>query len=162
MSKRVILVAVDVRSAHNVGSLFRTCDGFGAELFLVGISPRPEYDDDPRLPYVAKRAQKEIEKTALGAEQTVKWRHADTLLECQNILKKENVRLVAIEQAEGSKSIKTLNPEGSVALVVGREREGLDPVELKLCDEIYEIPMKGQKESLNVSVAGAIALYQLS
>ena len=127
---------------------------------LVGICPRPASEDDGRLPHIARKAEKEIAKTALGAEKTVRWRHADTLLECKNILEKESFRMIALEQADGSCSLRELKPDGNVALVVGREVEGLDGVELKLCDAIYEIPMRGKKESLNVAVAAGIALYQ--
>jgi len=160
---KITLVAVDVRSAHNIGSFFRTCDGFDAELYLVGICPRPMSGDyDNRLPYIAQKAHKAISKTALGAEETVRWRHADTLLECKNILKKEGYDLVALEQAPKSKDLDKLKPTKNIALVVGREVEGLEGVELKMCDEIYEIPMKGKKESFNVSVAAGIALYQVA
>jgi 23S rRNA (guanosine2251-2'-O)-methyltransferase len=158
----VILVAVDIRSAHNIGSLFRTCDGFSANLMLVGICPRPRNDDDTRLPFVADKAHKAIAKTALGAEETVNWRHAETLLEAKNILEKEGYSLVALEQTKKSKDISRFSPKNSTAIVVGREVEGLTDVELKLCDEAYEIPMRGKKESFNVSVAAGIALYQLS
>lgn len=159
---KICLVAVDVRSAHNIGSMFRTCDGFGAELYLVGICPRPIHDDDSRLPYISKKSHKEISKTALGAEESVKWRHADTLLECINNLKKENFKFVAIEQSKSSKQLKSLQIEQNTALVVGREVEGLSLVEIGLCDEIYEIPMVGKKESFNVAVSAGIALYQAS
>ena len=155
-------MAVDIRSAHNIGSLLRTCDGFGAELYLVGICPRPFNDDDNRLPYVAEKAHRAISKTALGAEESVPWRHADTLLECKNILKKEGYNLVALEQTDKSKQLFKLKPSKNTAIVVGREVEGLDDVELKMCDEIYEIPMLGKKESFNVAVASGIALYQTS
>ena len=158
---KVCLVAVDVRSAHNIGALFRTCDGFGAELFLVGICPRPQHDDDSRLPHIVKRAEKEIAKTALGAEHTVSWRHADTLLECKNILEKEGYSLTAIEQTGDSRPIGELESTSSIALVVGREVEGLTRVELDLCEKAYEIPMVGEKESFNVSVAAAIGLYHV-
>lgn len=155
------MVAVDVRSAHNVGSLFRSCDGFGAELFLVGITPRPAYDDDFRLPHMARKIHKDIAKTALGAEDTVSWRSADTLLECRDILEHEGFTLVAIEQAELSLPMTQLTAEKDIAIVLGREVEGLNPVELSLCECIYEIPMLGDKESFNVSVTAGIALYQL-
>ncbi len=153
---------VDVRSAHNIGSMFRSCDGFGAELYLVGICPRPVHDDDNRLPYISKKSHKEISKTALGAEDTVKWRHADTLLECINNLRKENYKFIAIEQSPRSKSLKSLKIDHNTALVVGREVEGLSLVEIGLCDEIFEIPMIGAKESFNVAVSAGIALYQSS
>lgn len=157
---KLCLVAVDIRSAHNVGSLFRSCDGFGAELFLVGICPRPVFEGDDRLPHIARKAEKEIAKTALGAEKTVRWRHAATLAECKRVLEQEGYTLAAIEQSPESKSLIELEPIGPTALVLGREVEGLDASELKLCDDIYEIEMSGAKESFNVAVAAGIALYQ--
>lgn len=157
---KLCLVAVDVRSAHNIGSFFRTCDGFGAELFIVGASPRPRYDDDNRLPHIAKKAHNEIAKTALGAENTVRWRYAETLLECSRMLHEEGYSIYAIEQARDSRPLQMLDKMKHMALVVGREVEGLDLVELGLCDGTYEISMVGQKESFNVSVAAGIALYE--
>jgi len=117
-------------------------------------------DDDSRLPHIAKKAHKAIAKTALGAEETVTWRHADTLLEAKTILHKEGYKLVALEQSDASTDLRAMQKRGNVAIVVGREVEGLDGVELGLCDEIYEIAMTGSKESFNVSVAAGIALYQ--
>lgn len=157
------LVAVDVRSAHNVGSLFRNCEGFGAELFLVGICPRPiqEGHNDDRLPHIAANAHKEIAKTALGAEEQVRWRYAQTLEECIETLKGEGFRVIALEQSDTSHSIYDLKPTKNTAVLVGREVEGLSEKELKLCDATYEIPMAGKKESFNVSVAAGIVLYQL-
>jgi len=140
--------------------MFRSCDGFSAELYLVGICPRPINDDDTRLPYISKKSHKEISKTALGAEETVRWRYADTLLECINRLKREDYKIIAIEQSERSKSLKNLKITQNTALIVGREVEGLTIVELGLCDEVYEIPMSGSKESFNVAVTAGIALYQ--
>jgi len=160
--QKICLVAVDVRSAHNIGAFFRTCDGLGAELYLVGICPRPRHDDDSRLPHIAKKAEKEIAKTALGAEKTVRWRHHDTLLAAKHELEKDGFTLIGLEQAENSQDIRTFSSDKPVALVVGREVEGLDLVEQKLCEQIVEIPMVGQKESFNVSVAAGIGLYQLS
>ena len=161
MSK-LALVAVDIRSSHNIGSLFRTCDGFGAEMILVGICPRPKSEDDDRLPHIARKAEKEIAKTALGAEKTVPWRHFDTLLEAKRQLNKDGYALIAIEQSDTSRSLREMKLETALALVVGREVEGLSLVELKLCDAVYEIPMTGSKESFNVSVAAGVALYQAS
>ena len=160
IKNKICLVVVDVRSAYNIGSIFRSCDGFGAELFLVGICPRPMYDDDNRLPYISKKSHKEIAKTALGAEQTVQWRYADTLLECMNVLKKEDYKMIAIEQTSNSKPLKSLKIKQNTALVVGREVEGLSLVEIGLCDDAYEIPMTGKKESFNVAVTAGVALYQ--
>jgi tRNA G18 (ribose-2'-O)-methylase SpoU len=161
MKHKICLVVVDVRSAYNVGSFFRTCDGLGAELYLVGISPLPVHENDRRLPYIANKADKEIAKTALGAEKTVRWRHHDTLLAAKLELEKEGYTLCGLEQSPRSKNLKKAILSRPMALVVGREVEGLTEMEQQLCDEIYEIPMKGSKESFNVSVAAGMALYHL-
>ncbi|MCA9324097.1 TrmH family RNA methyltransferase [Candidatus Saccharibacteria bacterium] len=160
---KTILVAVDVRSAHNIGSLFRTCDGFGADLWLVGICPRPMGENDDRLPYIAQKAHKEIAKTAIGAEETVNWQYFPDFHEAVDGLRGLNCRVIAIEQSEHSKSISGLERKNNnIALIVGREVEGLFADELAVCDEHYEIPMQGKKESFNVSVAAAIGLYQVA
>jgi tRNA G18 (ribose-2'-O)-methylase SpoU len=159
--ERVCLVAVDVRSTFNVGSLFRSCDGFGAELFLVGISPHPVRSNDSRLPHIAQKAEREIAKTALGAEKSVRWQYAESLESCIEVLKKDGFRVVAIEQSSSSRELMSLEGKGNIALVLGREVTGLSESELGLCSEVFEIPMRGQKESFNVSVAAGIALYQI-
>lgn len=158
--QKICLVAVDIRSTYNVGSLFRTCDGFGADLMLVGISPRPYSKDEKRLPHVAKKADAAIHKTALGAEKNVKWKYFENLSNCIEYLKKQEYKIIAIEQDVNSKNIRKLNVDKPTALVIGTEVTGLKDEEIQMCDEIYEIPMNGKKESFNVSVAAGIALYQ--
>ncbi len=161
--KNNCLVAVDIRSAHNVGSLFRSCDGFKADLFLVGICPAPRYNGDQRLPHIAIQAEKQIAKTALGAEKSINWDYAEDFITCVEQLKAKGYRIVALEQHKKSKELKNLHSGAEpIALVVGREVEGLRNVELGLCDDFYEIPMQGSKESFNVAVAAGIGLYQLS
>jgi tRNA G18 (ribose-2'-O)-methylase SpoU len=157
---RICVVAVDVRSAHNVGSFFRTCDGFGAELYLVGITPHPRLSTDVRLPHVAKKAEEAIAKTALGAEKTVTWRYASTFQECVDELRSDGFTVCALEQHETSKSLEDMSISQDTALVVGREVEGLYAHEIAACDEVYEIPMIGKKESFNVAVSVGIGLYQ--
>jgi len=134
---------------ENVGSIFRTCDAAGVtKLILTGITPRP-----PR---------KEIDKTALGAVDTVEWESEDNLEFTISNLKKQGFKIVALEQ--DSRSIPYTEFESdnvSVALIVGSETEGVQKEILDLCDTIIEIPMHGEKNSLNVSVATGIALYQL-
>ncbi len=163
--QKVCLVAVDIRSSHNVGSFFRTCDGFSAEIILTGITPRPlGGDNDNRLPHIAVKADKTIAKTALGAEQTVMWRYFTSLRDAVNSLKAENYKLIAIEQAINSKNLAKINETYSndnLALFVGPEVTGLSKDDMELFDDVYEIPMTGKKESFNVSIAAAIALYQV-
>lgn len=160
---RNCLVAVDIRSSHNIGSLFRTCDGFNSDLWLVGICPKPNFQGDNRLPHIVRKIEKDISKTALGAEKTVRWHYAHNLNECIKMLREQGYRIVALEQNTKSKNLyKFVKDDRPVAIFLGREVEGLSELELNSCDEIYEIPMLGKKESFNVSVAAGIALYQIS
>jgi tRNA G18 (ribose-2'-O)-methylase SpoU len=159
---KLCLVAIDIRSSHNVGSFFRTCDGFGADLILVGICPRPLSPlEDDRLPHVQQKTNKEIAKTALGAEKQVSWHYFKTALEAIKYLKSKKYKIYAIEQHKNSQSLQNMNTdEERIALVVGAELTGLSDGVLNKCDQIYEIPMKGSKESYNVAVCAGIALYQ--
>jgi len=156
------LVAVDIRSAHNVGAFFRTCDGFGAELVLIGATPRPKHISDDRLPHVAKKAHEAVAKTALGAENTVQWHYYKTLEDAVKELKRKSYKVFAIEQTAKSLPIKSLLLKQNTAIVVGREVDGLTKEEVDLCDGAFEIPMSGSKESFNVSIAAGIALYQIN
>ncbi len=158
--KKIVLVAADIRSTHNVGSLFRTCDGFGASLILVGITPRPSGKRDDRLPHIGKKAHAAISKTALGAEETVEWDYFETLQESIKFLKQKGYRIYAVEQHTKSKDISLINSDEPTALFVGPEVTGFSKEDLELFDEIFEIPMRGDKESFNVSVVAGIALYQ--
>jgi len=134
---------------ENVGSIFRTSDAAGVtKLILTGITPRP-----PR---------KEIDKTALGAVDTVEWESEENLEFTIFNLKKQGFKIVALEQDSRSIPYTEFQADDvSVALIVGSETEGVQKEILDLCDTIIEIPMHGEKNSLNVSVATGIALYQL-
>jgi len=159
--RRICLVAVDIRSIHNVGSIFRTADGFSAELALVGITPRPKSDsDDDRLPHVVKKAHNALSKTALGAEISVTWRYFKDVNIAINALRSEGFKIVALEQEHNSVPIYEMSRSIPLAILVGTEVTGLSKEVLEQCDLIYEIPMSGGKESFNVSIAAGIALYQ--
>lgn len=158
----VCLVAVDIRSTHNVGSLFRTCDGFDVELVLVGISPYPACKNDTRLPHIVNKVHNAIHKTALGAEETVKWWRTESLSQAVEVLRKRGFTIYALEQDARSEDIAKINLTAPTAIVVGREVTGLTQEERELCERIYEIPMKGKKESFNVSVSAGIALYRMT
>lgn len=159
---KIFFIVHNVRSAHNVGSLLRTADGLGVDrVYLTGFTPHPTYKGDKRLPHESARVERMINKTALGAAQKLDWRHQPDILLLITKLKQQGVMVVAIEQSEKSKPITELGLKSDMALIVGSEIGGIDQPILKLCNEIYEIPMSGSKESLNVAVAGAIALYQL-
>ena len=165
----VILVAHDIRSTHNVGAFFRTCDGLGVDrIIFSGYTPYPKFEGDTRMPHFADKITRQIHKTALGAESTVSFERFETLDEVLLHLKDSGVTLVALEQAPGSlapadvsEQLKTNNIE-TVALILGNEVHGVSEDVLQQMDYIMEIPMHGSKESFNVSVAAGIALYELT
>lgn len=160
--RKIVLIAHDVRSAHNVGSILRTADGFGIEtVYLTGYTPYPVSFKDKRLPHVAKRAEEQIVKTALGAEKTVKWQHEASVLELLHKLKKERFLLAALEQTASAIDLRGFSAEGNIALIIGSEIGGIQQNLLKEMDIHLSIPMLGSKESFNVSVAAAVALYHL-
>lgn len=157
-NREVLLVLHDIRSAHNVGSMFRTADGAGVtRVILSGYSPVP-----PKVGALyLTDADKAFRKTALGAESTVPWKKVSSLPRLMTRLKQEGYTLVALEQAPGSIDYREYRSTGKVALIVGNEVEGVAASILKRCDAILEIPMRGKKNSLNVSVATGIALYEI-
>lgn len=160
--KLLTLVAVDVRSTLNVGSLLRTSDGLGVyEVYLCGITPYPRVQNDTRLPHIADSLEKRINKTALGAQDSVKWQYAESAVDLLKRLKRQGKRIVALEQHAKSKNISQYKLCDDSVLVVGTEVTGLSKEIIDLCDDIVEIAMYGKKESFNVSVAAAIALYTL-
>ncbi|HJM04155.1 MAG TPA: TrmH family RNA methyltransferase [Candidatus Saccharimonadaceae bacterium] len=157
----IILITHNIRSTHNVGSLFRTADGFGvSRIILSGYTPYPTIADDTRLPHIRDKLTRQIHKTALGAEQIVPFEYAD--LPPLPSLKKDGYRIVALEQDARSTSLASYSAPEKVALVIGEEVDGIAAELLEQCDDIIEIPMVGKKESFNVSVATGIALYQLT
>jgi tRNA G18 (ribose-2'-O)-methylase SpoU len=154
----LILIAHDIRSAHNVGALFRTASGVGVEkIYLTGYTLVPAR---PGKLYLS-RAEKDLAKTALGAESSVLYEKQESVKECIEQLKNDGYEIVGLEQSGVSVDYRTPPAGDKVALLIGTEVEGI-PSELQnLCDTLYEIPMAGTKNSLNVSVATGIALYQL-
>ena len=142
----------NVRSTHNVGSIFRTADAAGAQrIFLTGYTPRPT----DRF----GRTQKNIAKTALGAEKTVAWEYGLSAPRLIKRLKQEGWRIVGVEQDARSTDYSLIRANRRIVFVFGNEVRGLSKQILDMCDEIIEIPMRGKKESLNVSVAAGIILF---
>lgn len=161
-SPRIILVAHNLRSTHNVGSLLRTADGLGVErVILSGYTPYPllEGADDDRLPHIAVKLDAQINKTALGAARSVDWSHESELLPVIAQLRSDGWLVAAIEQAADSVSLPDYQPPEKLVLIVGREVEGIEHEVLAACDAVLEIPMSGRKESFNVAQAAAMALY---
>jgi tRNA G18 (ribose-2'-O)-methylase SpoU len=160
--KQIILVAHNLRSAHNVGSLFRTAEGLGVgKLYLSGYSPYPLAANDERLPHLAEKIDRQIAKTALGAEKSIDWQHIFDIAQIITDLKNQGFTAAALEQTPGAIKLPGFAPAGKLVLIVGREVEGIEPEVLELCDLALEIPMLGRKESFNVAQAAAMALYHL-
>lgn len=158
--KDIVLIAHNLRSAHNVGSLLRTADGTGlSKVYFTGYTPYPVSKNDPRLPHLATKINRQIHKTALGAEESMAWEHYQKVEKLIDSLKEKGYLIAAIEQARGSVKLTDFKSKGKLALIVGREVEGLEPEILKQTDVIVEIPMLGAKESFNVAIAGAIVMY---
>ena len=157
----IIVIAHNIRSTHNVGSIFRTAEGFGVhKIILSGYTPYPRIENDVRLPHIADKLTNQIHKTALDAETIVPFEYAET---CDlSALKNAGYRIVGLEQDSTSILLNEYSCPEKVALIIGEEVHGIEPELLAQCEDILEIPMKGQKESFNVSVATGIALYQLS
>lgn len=162
MKTKVHILLPDIRSAYNVGSIFRSADCFGIDkIYLSGTTPTPI----DRFGRSISGAQKEISKTALGAEKTVNWQYLDDLNKFFKSIKKENFTIVSIEQDSKSikleKFIKEKKNMGveNILIIFGNEVDGVNKNILKKSDYIVEIDMKGDKESLNVSVCAGLIMY---
>ena len=156
-NKQVVLIAHDIRSAHNVGAFFRTADGAGVKkIFLTGYTPAPASKK-----FMLTTAEKQIQKTALGAEKVLSWEKRESLDELLSELKKDGYVLYALEQDALSVSYDQYPEADKIALLVGNEVLGVPEELLRQADAILEIPMRGSKNSLNVSVATGVVLYEL-
>jgi 23S rRNA (guanosine2251-2'-O)-methyltransferase len=159
----ITLVLHNIRSTYNVGSIFRTAEGFGVEkIILSGYTPYPAYPGDDRLPHIADKITKQIHKTALGAEKMVSFEYCRDIDSKISEFKRESTPLIALEQHAKSISLKNYKVPEKFVLLLGEEVQGIEPQFLDRCDAILEIPMVGQKESFNVSVVAGIALFSLS
>ena len=144
----IIIVLDNIRSLSNVGAFFRTADAFRiGELYLCGITACPPH--------------REIHKTALGADETVKWRYFEsTVAACQE-LKAEGYRIFAVEQVEGSIALQDFKFEPHTAYILGNEVEGVSEEALPFCEGAIELPQEGTKHSINVSVCAGIVMWKL-
>jgi tRNA G18 (ribose-2'-O)-methylase SpoU len=142
----------NIRSAYNVGSIFRTADAAGVtRLYLSGYTPLP-IDRFGRL-------QKEIAKTALGAERSVSWEHVKDPIRCITMLRAKGWHIAGVEQDARAEDFHTFRARQKTLYVFGNEVRGLSRALSDACDSLIEIPMRGTKESLNVSVAAGIVLF---
>lgn len=150
---KLVVILDNIRSAHNVGSIFRTSDAAGVDrLYLCGITPTP----------YPQRGVDRVSKISLGAEKTIAWEYHNQTQKLIEKLKKEKYKIVALEISEGAINYKKFSPKFPFALIVGNEVRGLDKKILSQTDIILSLPMYGSKKSLNVSVAFGIALYKIN
>lgn len=161
---KITLLLHNIRSTHNVGSIFRSAEGFGvSHIVLSGYTPYPTIDNDTRLPHIREKLTAQIHKTALGAEENIPFSYYDSLqhwVDYNN--SNERLPIIALEQTKKSINIRKFSPPENFALLLGEEVNGIDESYLKMCDLSVEIPMSGKKESFNVSVAAGVALYALT
>lgn len=146
----VVVVLDNIRSQHNIGSIFRTADAFRVGgIHLCGITATPP--------------NREIQKTALGATESVEWRYYPSTMQSVSDLKEQGYAIIAIEQADESKGINDFNPQkfNKIALVFGNEVYGVEDEIMEICDECIEIPQYGTKHSLNVSVSAGIVIWDV-
>ncbi len=146
----IIIVLENIRSAYNVGSVFRTSDAFLIEaIYIIGYSAKPPH--------------KEIKKTALGAEETVEWKYFKTTAEAVEVLRQQGFNVFAAEQAEGSYKLNAIGfePEEKIAVIFGNEVTGVEQSTIALCDGCLEIPQLGMKHSLNIATAAGVVLWEL-
>ena len=143
----VVLVLDNIRSLHNIGSVLRTADAFLLEaVYLCGITATPPHRD--------------IHKTALGAEDTVYWKHFPTTMEAVDHLRNSGFKIFAVEQAEGSTMLHDFIPPDKTALVFGNEVNGVDQSVIHQCDGCIEIPQLGMKHSLNIAVSAGMVVWE--
>ena len=146
----VIVVLENIRSAYNVGSVFRTSDAFLVEaIYIIGYTSQPPH--------------KEIKKTALGAEESVLWKHFNTSAEAIADLKEKGYNVYAVEQVEGSFKLNAIGFEADekIAVIFGNEKSGVEQSTISFCDGCIEIPQLGVKHSLNIATAAGVVLWEL-
>src|ERR1051326_3223620 len=146
----LVVILDNVRSLHNVGSVFRTCDAFRLQaLYLCGITGKPP--------------DREIQKTALGATETVEWRHFENTNDAMKELRAQGFHIYAVEQALGSIALNEfqLEEKKNIALVFGNEVKGVDQEIVNSCNGVIEIPQAGSKHSLNIAVSAGIVCWEI-
>jgi 23S rRNA (guanosine2251-2'-O)-methyltransferase len=154
MARQIYILLHDIRSVYNVGAIFRTADAVGVtKIYLTGYTPTPvDRFNQPRQDFA---------KCALGSEKTVVWEYVKSPTALITRLKKEGIQIISIEQNETSIDYKKVKPAQKTLVVLGNEVTGVSKSILKKSDIIAEIPMRGMKESLNVSVSAGIVLFRL-
>jgi len=147
--ERFVVVVPNIRSGHNVGAILRTADGAGADkVYICGYSPYPPHP--------------QVIKVSLNAEKFVKWEYIKQTGHLLKQLKEKGYNIVALEQTKDSTNLFQWKPKFPCALVLGNEKTGVSKSQLRYCSKAVEIPMRGKKNSLNVSVAAGVAMYYIA
>jgi len=158
MIKELFLVLHNIRSAYNVGAILRTADGAGVtRVYFSGYTPVPAKKNKIHI----SSAEKMIAKTALGAQESVDWEKINDLENLLKEFKNKKIKIISLESINGATNLKNFKAQFPLALFLGNEVDGVPKEILENSDEIISIPMKGKKESLNVSVAAGIAIYEI-
>lgn len=165
-NREVVVVAHNIRSVQNVGSILRTADCLGVEqVYASGYTPnlttRTDGSNLPLLPHVRDKLRRELRRSALGAEELVPFEYSNDVIALFDRLRADGFAVVGLEQDERSVALPEYSPSGKVALLLGEEVHGLTNELISKCDTLVEIPMFGTKESYNVAVATGIALYHI-
>lgn len=149
-----VLILENIRSAQNVGAIFRTADAIGIKkIYLAGYTPAPVDKFN--------RPRKELIKTSLGAEKTMSWESVPQTSTIILKLKKEGFKIVAVEQTKNATDYKTFTPDKHIVFILGNEVDGVLPETIAASDGAIEIPMRGVKESLNVATTAGIVLFRV-
>lgn len=158
----IVLLLHNIRSIHNVGSIMRTAEGFGLKsVVFSGYTPHPRVENDPRLPHIIEKIERELHKTALDAEKLLSVSYCDDPLAVVTEFRQAGYQILALEQSPSSVNLRDFKLHQPALVILGEEVQGIPPELLTTADVTLEIPMNGQKESFNVSVATGICLYQL-
>ena len=165
-NREIIVIAHNIRSVQNVGSILRTADCLGVrKVYASGYTPNLQRQTDgsnlPLLPHVRDKLRRELHRSALGAEELVPFEYSDDVIVLFDRLRADGFTVVGLEQNERSVALPDYSPSGKVALLLGEEVHGLTAELRAQCDQLVEIPMFGVKESYNVAVATGIALYYM-
>lgn len=160
MSRQIVVIAHNLRSCHNVGSLLRTAEGLGiTSVYLTGYTPYPLKSNDSRLPHIANKLDRQISKTALGAEKLQDWHQSDHIEPVIKDFRSNGYTIGALEQTKQAIKLPDYRPTDKLVIILGEEVTGVSQEILDLTDLQLIIPMFGKKESFNVVQAGAMALY---
>lgn len=164
--RQIIVIAHNIRSIQNIGSILRTADCLGIKKVVAsGYTPNLECTTDgtnqPLLPHIKDKLAHKLHTVALGAECSVDFRYQPSITHYLNDLKQSGFTIVGLEQAASAISLPDYQPTDKIALLLGEEVSGLTDDIIKNCDHLVEIPMYGNKESYNVAIATSIALYDI-